>query len=231
MMKADVSVIMPAAGLSLRMGTDVRKPFIMIGEKPVFFYTLEKFCKLKRVKEIIFVVNKEDLSTVIEKWSNELKAYKVTKIIAGGERRQDSVYQGLSRLDSDTKIVLIHDAVRPLVKKDEIEAVIKRTEEKGAAILASPMKLTVKKVNSSLEIIETVPRNDLWMAQTPQGFKRDLILRAYEKIKDTKAELTDDAEAVEKAGHTVEVVPGSYDNIKITTREDLRLAELLLAKH
>jgi 2-C-methyl-D-erythritol 4-phosphate cytidylyltransferase len=231
MMKADVSVIMPAAGLSLRMGTDVRKPFIMIGEKPVFFYTLEKFCKLKRVKEIIFVVNKEDLSTVIEKWSDELKTYKVTKIIAGGERRQDSVYQGLSRLDSDTKIVLIHDAVRPLVKKDEIEAVIKRTEEKGAAILASPMKLTVKKVNSSLEIIETVPRNDLWMAQTPQGFKRDLILKAYEKIKDTKAELTDDAEVVEKAGHTVEVVPGSYDNIKITTREDLRLAELLLAKH
>lgn len=231
MMKADVSVIMPAAGLSLRMGTDVRKPFIMIGEKPVFFYTLEQFYKLKRVKEIIFVVNKEDLSTVIEKWSDELKTYKVTKIIAGGERRQDSVYQGLSRLDSDTKIVLIHDAVRPLVKKDEIEAVIKRTEEKGAAILASPMKLTVKKVNSSLEIIETVPRNDLWMAQTPQGFKRDLILKAYEKIKDTKAELTDDAEVVERAGHTVEVVPGSYDNIKITTREDLRLAELLLAKH
>lgn len=231
MMKADVSVIMPAAGLSLRMGSDVRKPFIMIGEKPVFFYTLEKFYKLKRVKEIIFVVNKEDLSTVIEKWSDELKTYKVTKIIAGGERRQDSVYKGLSQLDSDTKIVLIHDAVRPLVKKDEIEAVIKRTEEKGAAILASQMKLTVKKVNSSLEIIETVPRNDLWMAQTPQGFKRDLILKAYEKIKDTKAELTDDAEVVEKAGHTVEVVPGSYDNIKITTREDLRLAELLLAKH
>lgn len=231
MMKADVSVIMPAAGLSLRMGTDVRKPFIMIGEKPVFFYTLEQFCKLKRVKEIIFVVNKEDLSTVIEKWSDELKTYKVTKIIAGGERRQDSVYQGLSRLDSDTKIVLIHDAVRPLVKKDEIEAVIKRTEEKGAAILASPMKLTVKKVNPKFEIIETVPRNDLWMAQTPQGFKRDLILKAYEKIKDTKAELTDDAEVVERAGHTVEVVPGSYDNIKITTREDLRLAELLLAKH
>jgi 2-C-methyl-D-erythritol 4-phosphate cytidylyltransferase len=93
------------------------------------------------------------------------------------------------------------------------------------------MKLTVKKVNSSLEIIETVPRNDLWMAQTPQGFKRDLILKAYEKIKDTKAELTDDAEVVERTGHTVEVVPGSYDNIKITTREDLKLAELLLAKH
>ncbi len=229
-MEADVSVIMPAAGLSLRMGANIRKPFIMIGEKPVFFYTLEKFCKLKRVKEIIFVVNERDRSTVVEKWSDELKAYKVTKIVTGGERRQDSIYNGLSHLDPDTEIVLIHDAVRPLVKKDEIEAVIKSTEEKGAAIVASPMKLTVKKVNSSLEIIKTVPRHDLWMAQTPQGFKRDLIVKAYEKIKDTNEEFTDDAEVVEKAGHTVGIVLGSDDNIKITTREDLKLAELLLVK-
>lgn len=230
MMIADVSVIMPAAGLSLRMGTGVRKPFIMVGEKPVFFYTLEKFCELKRVKDIIFVVNERDRSTVIEKWAEELKSYKVTKIVTGGERRQDSIYNGLSRLDPDTKIILIHDAVRPLVKKDEIEAVIKCTEEKGAAILASPMKLTVKKVNSNLEIIKTVPRHDLWLAQTPQGFKRDLIVNAYDKIKDTNEEFTDDAEVVEKAGYTVGIVSGSYDNIKITTREDLKLAELLLVK-
>jgi len=230
MMKADVSVIMPAAGLSLRMGANVRKPFIMIGEKPIFFYTLEKFCKLKRVKEIIFVVNQRDRSTVIEKWSDELKAYKVAKIVTGGERRQDSIYNGLSHLDPDTKIILIHDAVRPLVKKDEIEAVIKSAEEKGAAIVASPMKLTVKKVNPSLEIIQTVPRHDLWMAQTPQGFKRDLIINAYDKLKDTNKEFTDDAEVVENAGHTVGIVSGSDDNIKITTREDLKLAELLLVK-
>ena len=230
MMKADISVIMPAAGLSLRMGANVRKPFIMIGEKPIFFYTLEKFCKLKRVKEIIFVVNQRDRSTVIEKWSDELKAYKVTKIVTGGERRQDSIYNGLSHLDPDTSIVLIHDAVRPLVKNEEIEAVIKSTEEKGAAIVASPMKLTVKKVDSSLEIIETVPRHDLWMAQTPQGFKRELLVNAYDKIKDSNEEFTDDAEVVEKAGHTVGIVSGSYDNIKITTREDLKLAELLLVK-
>ena len=146
MMKADVSVIMPAAGLSLRMGANVRKPFIMIGEKPIFFYTMEKFSKLKRVKEIIFVVNEKDRSTVIEKWSDELVKYKVTKIVTGGERRQDSIYNGLSHLDPDTDFVLVHDAVRPLVKQDEIEAVIKITEEKGAAIVASPMKLTVKRV-------------------------------------------------------------------------------------
>jgi 2-C-methyl-D-erythritol 4-phosphate cytidylyltransferase len=230
MMTADVSVIMPAAGLSLRMGANVRKPFIMIGEKPIFFYTLDKFSKLKRVKEIIFVVNEKDRPTVIEKWSDELKACKVTKIITGGERRQDSIYNGLAHLDHDTKIILIHDAVRPLVKNEEIEAVIKSTEEKGAAIVASPMKLTVKKVDSSLEIIKTVPRHDLWMAQTPQGFKRDLLVNAYAKIKDSNEEFTDDAEVVEKAGHTVGIVSGSDDNIKITTREDLKLAELLLVK-
>lgn len=230
-MKEDVSVIMPAAGFSLRMGANVRKPFLMIGEKPVFFYTVEKFCKLKRVKEIIFVVNENDRSTVLDKWSDELKSYKVTKIITGGERRQDSIYNGISHVDPVTEIILIHDAVRPLVKQDEIEAVIKSTEEKGAAILASPMKLTVKQVNSSLEIIKTVPRHDLWMAQTPQGFKRDLIVNAYHKIKDTNVEFTDDAEVVEKAGHTVGIVSGSYDNIKITTREDLKLAELMLVSH
>ncbi len=228
-MTADISVIMPAAGLSLRMGADVRKPFIMIGKKPIFFYTLEKFYRLKRVKEIIFVVNRKDLDTVKEKWADELKAYKVTKVIPGGKRRQDSIYNGLSQIDPDTKIILIHDAVRPLVHNEEIEAVIKSTEEKGAAIVASPMKLTVKKVDSNLNIIKTVPRHDLWMAQTPQGFKRDLIVNAYEKIKDSNIEFTDDAEVVEKAGHSVGIVPGSYDNIKITTREDLKLAEAMLA--
>jgi 2-C-methyl-D-erythritol 4-phosphate cytidylyltransferase len=230
-MEADVSVIIPAAGLSLRMGANVRKPFIMIGEKPVFFYTLEKFYRLKRIKEIIFVVNKEDLSAVIEKWSDELKTYKVTNIISGGEKRQDSVCKGLSQLDPDTKIILIHDAVRPLVNNEIITAVIEKTEERGAAIVATPMKSTVKKVTSNLSIIETIPRHDLWTAQTPQGFKRDIIIKAYDKIKNTNTEFTDDAEVVEKCGFNVEIVSGSYDNIKITTREDLKFAESLLLEH
>jgi 2-C-methyl-D-erythritol 4-phosphate cytidylyltransferase len=230
-MKADVSVIIAAAGLSLRMGTNVRKPFIMIGKKPVFFYTLEKFYKLKRIKEIIFVVNKGDLSTVIEKWSDELKAYKVTNIIAGGKRRQDSIYNGLTQLDPNTKIILIHDAVRPLVSNEIIKAVIEKAEERGAAIAATPMKSTVKKVNSNLGIIETIPRHNLWMAQTPQGFKRDIIIKAYDKIKNTNTEFTDDAEVAEKCGFKVGLVLGSYDNIKITTREDLKLAESLLIDH
>jgi 2-C-methyl-D-erythritol 4-phosphate cytidylyltransferase len=230
-MKADVSVIIPAAGLSLRMGTRVRKPFKVIGKKPIIFHTLEKFYKLRRIKEIILVVNKDDLSTVIKKWSDKLKFYKVAAIINGGKRRQDSVFNGLRHLNPDTKIVLIHDAVRPLVNNKIIKAVIEKAEERGAAIVATPMKSTVKKVNSNLGIIETVPRHDLWMAQTPQGFKRDIIIGAYDKIKNTKTEFTDDAEVVEKCGFKVEIVTGSYDNIKITTHEDLILAESLLKEH
>ena len=229
-MKADVSVIIPAAGLSLRMGTKVRKPYKTIGEKPIIFHTLEKFYKIKRIKEIILVVNKKDLTPVVKKWSDKLKSYKVTKIISGGKRRQDSVYNGLCNLDPDTNIILIHDAVRPMISNKIIKAVIERVDDKGAAIVATPMKATVKKVSSKLSIIKTVPRQDLWMAQTPQGFKRDILFKSYNKIKNSNKEYTDDAGVVEKCGYTVEIVAGNDDNIKITTREDLKLAESLLEK-
>lgn len=224
-------MIIPAAGLSLRMGTKTRKPYKMIGEKPIIFHTLEKFYKIKRIKEIILVVNKKDLTKVVKKWSGKLKSYKVTKIISGGGRRQDSVYNGLCHLNSDTNIILIHDAVRPLVNNKTIKAVIEKAEDKGAAIVAAPMKATVKKTGPNLRIIETVPRQNLWMAQTPQGFKRDIIIKSYDKIRKSKKEYTDDAEVVEKCGYPVEIVAGSDDNIKITTRDDLKLAESLLKGH
>ena len=173
-MVANVSVIIPAAGLSLRMKADKRKPYIVIGEKPIIFHTLEKFSRLQTIKEIILVVNKEDVSSVIEKWSDTLKSYKVSKIVPGGRRRQDSVYKGLCQIHPDTEIVLIHDAVRP------------------------------------------------------QGFKRDIITKAYDKILNSSIEFTDDAAVVENEGYTIKIVSGSDDNIKITTPEDLQLAESLL---
>lgn len=229
-MKEDVSVIIPAAGLGLRMGTDKRKPYLSIGNKPIIIHTLEKFCKLQRIKEIILVVNKEDLPAVIEEWQEDLKTYKVDKIIAGGRRRQDSVYNGLCQMHSDVEIVLVHDAVRPFVSSKIIEDTIKKVEECGAAIVAAPMKATVKRVGPGLNILETVSRHDLWMAQTPQGFKRDVIMDAYDRIKGKDIEFTDDAEVVEKGGYTVEIVTGSYDNIKITTPDDLKLAESMLGQ-
>jgi 2-C-methyl-D-erythritol 4-phosphate cytidylyltransferase len=117
-----------------------------------------------------------------------------------------------------------------MISNKIIKAVIERADDKGAAIVAAPMKATVKKVSSNLSIIKTVPRQDLWMAQTPQGFKRNILLKSYNKIKNSNKEYTDDAEVVEKCGYTVEIVEGNDDNIKITTREDLKLAESLLEK-
>ncbi|MEZ6156667.1 MAG: 2-C-methyl-D-erythritol 4-phosphate cytidylyltransferase [Candidatus Scalinduaceae bacterium] len=224
----NVSVIIPAAGLSARMKADKRKPYLVLGGKPIIFHTLDKFFQLPAIKEIILVVNKDDISSVTEKWSNKLKNYNVSKIIPGGKRRQDSVYEGLLQMNADTEIVLVHDGVRPIVSRNTIEIVIEKAYEIGAAIVATPMKSTVKKTDPELNIIETIPRHNLWMAQTPQGFRRNIILNAYDKIRNTDIEFTDDAEVVERSGHTVKIVSGSDDNIKITTREDLRLAESLL---
>ncbi|MDR4505645.1 MAG: 2-C-methyl-D-erythritol 4-phosphate cytidylyltransferase [Candidatus Scalindua sp.] len=210
------------------MKADKRKPYLVLGGKPIIFHTLDKFFQLPAIKEIILVVNKDDISSVTEKWSNKLKNYNVSKIIPGGKRRQDSVYEGLLQMNADTEIVLVHDGVRPIVSRNTIEIVIEKAYEIGAAIVATPMKSTVKKTDPELNIIETIPRHNLWMAQTPQGFRRNIILNAYDKIRNTDIEFTDDAEVVERSGHTVKIVSGSDDNIKITTREDLRLAESLL---
>ncbi|MCP5007296.1 MAG: 2-C-methyl-D-erythritol 4-phosphate cytidylyltransferase [Planctomycetes bacterium] len=227
----NVSLIIPAAGLSVRMKADKRKPYLKLGVKPIIFHTLEKFLPLPAVKEIILVVNKDDVSSVTEKWSDELRNYKVSKIIPGGKRRQDSVYEGLLQLNDDTEIVLVHDGVRPIVSRDTIETVINKAYEHGAAIVATQIKSTVKKCDPNFNILETVPRHNLWMAQTPQGFQRDIILNAYGRIRNTEIEFTDDAEVVEKSGCTVKIVSGSDDNIKITTREDLQMAEYLLKVH
>lgn len=222
----DVSVIIPAAGLGLRMGPGTRKPYIQIGNKPIIIHTLEAFYNIKRVKEIILVVSGEGIPLYGKEWTN-LDNYKVAKTVQGGKRRQDSVYNGLCQVHPDVEIVLIHDAVRPFVSGKIINSVIEKVDECGAAIVAVPMKATVKKADAG-KIVETVPRHNLWMAQTPQGFKKAILKDAYSKIRNRDVEFTDDAELVEKAGYTVEIVTGSDVNIKITTREDLKLAESIL---
>ncbi|MDO8092659.1 MAG: 2-C-methyl-D-erythritol 4-phosphate cytidylyltransferase [Candidatus Brocadiales bacterium] len=228
---SNVSVIIPSAGLGLRMGGNVRKPFLSINGKPILLHTFEKFSCFECVHEIILVVNPDDHSAVVNEWNDRLSEQKRTKIIPGGKRRQDSVYNGLLQLDANCDIVLIHDAVRPFVTKEIIEAVIKKVEEHGAAIAAVPIKDTVKQVgaycNTPLLISRTVPRADLWMAQTPQGFKKHIIMDAYKKLLATDAEVTDDAEVAERFGYKVAIVRDSDINIKITTPEDLALAEAI----
>ncbi|MDE2217656.1 MAG: 2-C-methyl-D-erythritol 4-phosphate cytidylyltransferase [Planctomycetota bacterium] len=225
-----VSVVLVGAGLGLRMGGAVKKPFMQIHGKPIFLHTIERFSQNDMIKEIILVVGETEIQSIREQWQSALDTFKVKKIVPGGKRRQDSVYNGLCQTETDAEIVLIHDAVRPLVRREYIEAVIQKTKESHAAILAAPIKATVKEVGNNFYIQRTIPRNSLWMAQTPQGFEKSLILKAFHQFKDTGVEFTDDAEMVEKLGYPVCIVPGTDENIKITTPEDIKLAEALLAQ-
>jgi 2-C-methyl-D-erythritol 4-phosphate cytidylyltransferase len=225
-----VSAVLVGAGVGLRMGGAVKKPFLQIHGKPIFLHTVGRFSQIETISEIIIVVGEAEIRSLREQWQGTLDACKVKKIVAGGKRRQDSVYNGLCETGTDVEIVMIHDIVRPLVRKEHIEAVIHKVKESHAAILAAPMKATVKEAGSDLRIQRTVPRNNLWMAQTPQGFKRELILNVFHQFKNVDREFTDDAEMVEKAGHPVYIVPGTDENIKITTPEDMRIAEALLSK-
>lgn len=225
-----VSAVLVGAGLGLRMGGPVKKPFLLLNGKPVFLHTIERFSGIGSIGEIVLVAGEAEIPFLREQWKDALAACKVKKIVPGGKRRQDSVYNGLCQTDADAGIVLIHDVVRPLVRQEHVEAVINKAKECNAAVLAAPMKATVKEAGSDMLIRRTIPRNVLWMAQTPQGFERSLILKVFSQLKDTEREYTDDAEMVEKAGYPVSIVPGTDENIKITTPEDLRLAEALLAR-
>ena len=226
---SNVSVILTAAGLGVRMGGNVKKPYLCIKGKPILQHSLEKFLDVKGVREIVMVVGANELEDVRDKLRGKYTEYGIwVKTVPGGRRRQDSVYEGLKHLGPQTVIVLVHDAVRPIVTAEMIEAVINRASASGAAILAVPVNATVKEVEGKGRIIRTVDRERLWMAQTPQGFKKDVLLRAYYALLDEDVEVTDDAQAVERLGHPVEVVPGSHTNIKITTPDDLVLAEALM---
>jgi 2-C-methyl-D-erythritol 4-phosphate cytidylyltransferase len=225
-----VSAVLVGAGLGLRMGGSIKKPFLPLRGKPIFLHTVERFSQNDMIEEIILVVGETEIESIREQWQNTLATLKVKKIVPGGKRRQDSVYSGLCQTETDAEIVLIHDVVRPLVRREYIEAVIHKAKESRAAILASPIKATVKEVGNNLCIQRTIPRNSLWMAQTPQGFERNLLLKVFNHLKNTDVEFTDDAEMVEKLGYPVYIVPGTDENIKITTHEDIRLAEALLAQ-
>jgi len=219
-----VTAIVLAAGKGLRSKSKLPKPLIKINSKPIIICCLEILSRHPYIKDIILVVNSGNSKEIIKR----LKRYRIKKIkrvVLGGKRRQDSVGNGLSAIDTRTDLVLIHDSVRPFIDKETISRVIKEAKKSGAAIVGVPVKATIKEVTSRYIIKRTLPREKLWEAQTPQVFRKDLILRAYGKFKDT--DVTDDASLAEKLGIKVAVIPGSYNNIKITTPEDLILAEAI----
>jgi len=223
-----VSAIIVAGGNGKRFGSIEKKQFIEISGKPVLYYSIDAFERCELVSEIILVLPGENLEFYDRSISKIKRFKKVRKIIEGGNKRQDSVYNGLKNVSKKTEIVLVHDAVRPLVNIKLIKRVITESEKSDCAICAIPVNDTVKQSNENYLIEKTIPRNNLWLAQTPQGFKYNLIKSAFQNAYDKKLNGTDESSFVESLGIKPTIVEGSTYNLKITKPEDLKLAEFYL---
>ncbi|MBI3990692.1 MAG: 2-C-methyl-D-erythritol 4-phosphate cytidylyltransferase [Candidatus Omnitrophica bacterium] len=218
-----VTAVVVAAGKGLRLRSKVSKPLIKINSRPIIVYSLNTLSKHLYIKDIIVVANRKNLEGI----RNIIKQYhikKVKDVVLGGRLRQDSVFNGLIATDSRTEMVLIHDAGRPFIDEEIVSSVIKAARKYKAAIVGVPAKATIKKVLGRF-VKKTLDRDSLWEIQTPQVFERGLILKAYNRFGNTGA--TDDAMLVEKLGVKISVVAGTYKNIKITTPEDLLLAQAI----
>jgi 2-C-methyl-D-erythritol 4-phosphate cytidylyltransferase len=204
----------------------VDKVFTPLGGKPVLARVIDAFESCEQVNQIVVVVSRKNLERCRQLITEE-RWPKPIEVCAGGRRRQDSVAAGLSRLNHCDWVV-IHDGARPLVTKDLIKRGLKAARETGAAVAAIPVTDTIKLAESDRIVHQTPPRQNLWAVQTPQVFRFDIIAKAYERA---KGEVTDDASLVERLGYKVKLYIGAYANIKITTPDDLALAELLWQKH
>lgn len=218
-----VGVVIPAAGQGKRMGTKESKQFLLFHQKPIFLHTIEVFDDHPEIDEIVVVVRGTEIERT-KRLIEEQGIKKVSKVVAGGRERQESVFLGLKEITTD--LVLVHDAVRPFVTKKAVTRLISEIRDYDAAILAVPMKDTVKKVEQNC-VFGTLQRNQLWSVQTPQGFRRELLMKAHIEAEKNNDFATDDSALVEKLGVNVRVVDGEYTNIKITTPEDLIFAEAI----
>ncbi|MCX5694103.1 MAG: 2-C-methyl-D-erythritol 4-phosphate cytidylyltransferase [Candidatus Omnitrophica bacterium] len=219
-----LSAIILAAGQGRRLKTVVPKPLIKIGKLPVIVYSLGTLDKHPGIDEIIVVVNSRN-QRAIKQLINRYSFKKIKGLVLGGRRRQDSVYNGLKIVNGNSRWVLIHDSARPFIDRESITNVIAAARKIGCAIVAVKPKATIKLSCRNNTVAETLNRDNLWEAQTPQVFKKELILEAYKKY--STGNVTDDASLVEKLGKQVLLVQGKYENIKITTKEDLLFAELI----
>ncbi|MFH0771503.1 MAG: 2-C-methyl-D-erythritol 4-phosphate cytidylyltransferase [Candidatus Omnitrophota bacterium] len=221
------SVIVAAGGKGERLGSKVHKPFVLLGKEPILAYALRALDSSNRVNEIILVVNEFDLlkgRSLVKK----IGIKKIKDITAGGKRRMDSVNNGLFRVSPDTDYVMVHDGCRPFVDDKIISETIQAAEIFGGAIAVAPVKPTIKEIEKGGFVVTTLKREFLVEVQTPQVFRKDILVRAYERALREETEATDDSSLVEALGVKVKVIKGSYKNIKITTPEDLKYAKALL---
>jgi len=228
-MKVEALII--SAGKGHRFIEGKKKQFHLLAEKPILAHTIDKFETCPLIHSILLVVGQEDMDYCLKEIIEKYQYKKVSQIVPGGKRRQDSVRNGIEVLSKDAEIVVIHDGVRPFVTKEMIEDSIRSAIRFGAVVLAMPVKETIKMVQPDGTVLKTLDRESLWQIQTPQTFQVNVIKEAYHKATEDGFAGTDDASLVERLGIKVHILPGSYTNIKITTPEDLILANLFLEVH
>jgi 2-C-methyl-D-erythritol 4-phosphate cytidylyltransferase len=224
---AKFAVILPAAGQSSRFRDKEKKPFATLDGRAVWLRSAELFITRSDVCQCIIVVAKADQELFKRRYGANL-AFMGVQIADGGAERFESIANALALIKPEADFVAVHDAVRPCLSDSLVDAVFAKAEKTGAALLAIPVTDTVKQVDAQQQVQATMPRQNLWLAQTPQVFRRDWLAEAYAKRASLGKDITDDAQLVEAAGQAVHVVEGSAQNIKITTKPDLILAEAIL---
>lgn len=225
-----IHAVIPAAGQGKRLGGDIKKQFLALCDLPVAVHTLTAFQNSPLIDDIICIASKEDLS-FFERLVSDHSLTKVAKILPGGERRQDSVWAGVSYLGGWSDLndfIVVHDGVRPLVTSQLIEKVIEAAKEEGSAVAALPVTDSLKQVSSDKMILKSLPRENVWVMQTPQVFRLEILMQAYRRAAQERLEATDEATLVENLGRPIRCVEGSIENIKITLPPDLEMAEAFL---
>ena len=221
------SVIIPAAGKSSRMGDKIDKQLVKLNSKELIIHTIEIFKQNKNIDEIILVVN----SKKIKIFKKLIRNYNLdnVKIISGGDSRKQSVYLGLLSMDKTEGKVLIHDGARPFLNNKYIDKILKKLDKYKGCVLGVKPKNTIKSIENEF-IKKTYKRNNLCSIQTPQGFRKDIILKAYKKGIKEDIKVTDDSSLVERLGIKIKIIKGDYTNFKVTTKIDLELAKVLIRK-
>ena len=222
-----VTAIFPAAGQSRRMKSDTNKNFLELEGMPILIHTLLKFSESDKIDNLIIAASPNEIE-IIEAMLNDTKNLKPFKVVKGGSERQYSIYNALKVIPEKVDIILVHDAARPLISVKTIDAVVDAARKYGGAIAAVPEKNTIKVIDKDGFVVDTPSRATLVSVQTPQGFKRDIIMKAYEQAECDNFLGTDDASLVERIGVRVKVVQSDYRNIKVTTPEDILITKAFL---
>jgi 2-C-methyl-D-erythritol 4-phosphate cytidylyltransferase len=221
----NATVLIVAGGAGRRMAGKVRKQYLLLSGIPIVGHTLRAFDRSDLVDALVLAVPPEDLEFVQQRLLPSLALRRKVQVVAGGAERQDSVFNGLCTLSDEDQLVAVHDGVRPFVPIDNLRCCLKVASEDGAALLAIPVVDTLKTVGSDRLVRTTLRRDGLWQAQTPQVFKASILREAHRRARKTGYRGTDDADLVQQLGLPVRIVPGSRENIKITTPDDLILAK------